>query len=157
MLATSTGVLIKAIPEKPNVDFTLNITKNNNSNTKSQSSSYGTHTYPDSASHEHSGSESFEEGQTAEHTPDIEDTPPTTGPNGDFIPDHLWFVNAGHLDDVDAVYPDGSNSGGIPQAFLEIGDIGQVGNGYGFQGFGGQRHEGGTGTNAGKAYGEKDI
>ncbi|OCK92696.1 uncharacterized protein K441DRAFT_688266 [Cenococcum geophilum 1.58] len=161
MLATSTGVLVKAIPGKPNVNFTLNITKNNDSNTKSQSSSYGTHTHPDSASqshstqHEHSGSESFEEGQTAEHTPDIEDTPPTTGPNGDFMPDHLWFANAGQLDDVDAVYPDGSNSGGIPQAFLEIGDMGQVG--YGFQGLGGQRHEGGTGANAGKAYGGKDI
>jgi len=96
-----------------------------------------------------------EEGQTAEHTPDIEDTPPTTGPNGDFIPDHLWFANAGQLDDVGAVYPDGSNSGGIPQEFFRDRRHGASRERVWISGVGGQGMKGGTGTDAGKAYGGK--
>lgn len=143
MLATSTGVLVKAIPDKSNADFALIRDVNH---VKSQPSS-SSHVYADSApqshsaTHDHSESESYED-HTTENTPDIGDTPPpTTGPNGDFIPDHLWFASAAQLDDIDAVYSD-SGGAAMQQGFLNMPDMGQVGNSFGFQPY--RQDEGGA-------------
>ncbi|KAF2803715.1 uncharacterized protein BDZ99DRAFT_526192 [Mytilinidion resinicola] len=147
MLAISTGVLVKAIPDKSNAEFAAARMRNP---TKPQAMSTRAHAFPDSRSHtqsaptnEYSESESYE-GQTTEHTPDIGETPEHSATNEDFIPDHLWFANAAQLNDISAVYGE-SSAAGMDHDFMSMPGIGQVGDGYDFQAFGGHERPSGSG------------
>ncbi|KAF2191320.1 hypothetical protein K469DRAFT_558142 [Zopfia rhizophila CBS 207.26] len=137
MLATSTGALVKAIPETPNAEFILNRCNRLMAVPPSYSlihSENTSQTY--SIMHEQSESETYEETSPEN---DVSGTPSTSGapsgdPSGDFIPDHLWFANAAPINDIDAAYGDHSDMN-LQSAYLEMADIGNLPNRYDFEGF----------------------
>ena len=127
MLATSTGVLVKAIPEKPDTEYfltrhsrmlaTSSIGATNSSENPSQMQAAARGTESDA--HDEFGNET-----------DIGETPSTSGAtSGDYMSDHLWFAGNARIGNFGAVY---GEVGTVQSTYLGIGD---TPNGYGFSGF----------------------
>ncbi|KAF2263696.1 hypothetical protein CC78DRAFT_517915 [Lojkania enalia] len=127
MLAISTGVLVKAIPEKPNSDFILN--RNiNKANTQSPALVRSeTISQIHSAVYEQSESEAHEE-----PSPDYTsgDSPaPSGATSGDWNADNMWYN--GEIGSVDGVYSEPS-SATLPTPYVQVQDLGNVTNEYNF-------------------------
>jgi hypothetical protein len=136
MLATSTGILVKSIPDTPNVDFILNRYKRRMWNAPPSSAP----THSDNVSKTHSTVYQSESELPDGTSPDnvVGETPSESGgvtsANGDWNTDHLWFASAmgsGHGGNYDG----GENNGGtdLSNAFLQISELGDLPNEYSFQ------------------------
>jgi hypothetical protein len=130
MLATSTGILVKAIPVKPNTEYFLNRHKNmittSISTTAAAAPENSSYAQPD-----------FQESETETHEEftangeDTGETPSTSGvAGGDYMSDHLWFASNTRIGDFDAVY--GEAGSAMQPPYLGIAD---TANGYEFQSF----------------------
>jgi len=134
-LAMSTGVLVKAIPDRFSAEYAAAKIRNSPrpqaSTTKAQPLANFPSQSQSALAQGDSESESYEE-QTAGHTPDVGETPEhsTSGRHEDCVRDHLWYAAASKLNTIDAVY-----------------GLGRVGDGYDFQAFGGHQ----------RAFGPRDV
>ncbi|KAF2473515.1 uncharacterized protein BDR25DRAFT_283111 [Lindgomyces ingoldianus] len=135
MLATSTGVLVKAIPEKPNPEFILNRHRHRMMSVPSSAPQI----HSDNASqghsimYEQSESEAYE-GRSPEQ---VGETPsPNATASGEWNADPLWFGSAGQINSIDAVYSD-HNTPNLTRSYLEMPDMRHLPNGYNFHGFSG--------------------
>ena len=136
MLATSTGILVKAIPDTPNVDFILNRYKGRMLNAPPSSAP----TCSDNVSKTHSTMYQSESEVHDDTSPDnvVGETPSESGgitsASGDWNADHLWFANAvssGH----GGTYGGDENNGStdLSNAFLQMSELGDLPNEYSFQ------------------------
>lgn len=128
MLATSTGVLVKAIPSRPNTDFILNRHANRAAYTLSSSRSHQS----DHASQVHSIvylSESEIHDETSPEN-NVGETPSESGvANSDWNAEQVWFNDAvSSAEDVFVVSPRTN----IPNAYMHMPDLGETRNGYNF-------------------------
>jgi hypothetical protein len=143
MLAMSTGVLVKAIPDKSSAEYAAAKVRDSPrpqaSTTEAQTLAKSTSQSQSALGQDGSESESYE-GQTAEHTPDVGETPEhsASGRHEEYVSDHLWYATASQLNDIDADYGE-HNGAEIDHSFMNVPGIGHVGDGYDFQAFGGHQ------------------
>ncbi|KAF2791928.1 hypothetical protein K505DRAFT_247821 [Melanomma pulvis-pyrius CBS 109.77] len=138
MLATSTGVLVRSIPEKPNVDFVLNRHRNRIVSAPPSSSAQ---IRSDSASQAQSIVYQSESELHDDTSPDngVGETPSESGgiaSGGDWNTDQLWFASAVNSGHGGGIYGGDENSGdtGLSNAYLQMPELGDIPNGYNFQG-----------------------
>ncbi|KAF2687401.1 hypothetical protein K458DRAFT_429329 [Lentithecium fluviatile CBS 122367] len=124
MLATSTGVLVKEIPERPNADAILNryLERSRHSSLNAQHRSDKTsRTHPIAY---HSESE-FHEDTSPENT--FDETPSENGvSNGEWNADQAWFATA--VSNADAIFGGSSNA----HSYMEMAELDGPQNGYSF-------------------------
>jgi hypothetical protein len=141
MLATSTGVLVKAIPDKPNAEYFLN------RHTKRLTAANAPVPIPDTQPQADSAGQDSESETPGELSTDgdVGASPSTSGAaSGDYMSDHLWFGSTPHISSIDSVYAE-ANAGltGMQPTYLGMAEIS---GGYDYQGYEGQSQIGESGS-----------
>lgn len=141
MLATSTGVLVKAIPDVPNAEFFLNRHTKRIVSNSAPVPIDDTQPATNSAGQE-SGSDAPGELST---DGDAGASPSTSGAaSGDYMSDHLWFGGTPHINSIDSVYADAeAGLEDMQQTYL---GMAEMNGGYGYQGYEGQSQIGDSGS-----------
>jgi hypothetical protein len=133
MLAVSTGVLIKAIPDKPDVEFILNRHKRRVVDFPAPAAQHQS----DNMSHAHSTRYQSESEPQDDTSPVAGETPSEgggiTSASGDWNTDHLWFASAMNSNhDVDTHNQDNGGTN-LSNAYLQIPEFSDMPNSYTFQ------------------------
>ncbi|KAF2731364.1 hypothetical protein EJ04DRAFT_498815 [Polyplosphaeria fusca] len=128
MLGMSTGVLVRAIPEKPNVDFILNRSHNRIAASNLQ-------VLPDDASKSQSNVYEQSESETHEDpSPGYISPSPSNTTGGDWNSENAWYAGGADMNGLNA-FGEQTN---LPTPFLQMQELSSLANGFNFQGFSGQ-------------------
>jgi hypothetical protein len=132
MLGTSTGVLVKAIPDRPNVEFILN--RNNN-----RAAASILQVPPEDSSRNQSTMYEQSESETHEDpSPDYTSPSPSNTTGGDWTAENAWFVGGSDLNSLNTF----ADSANLPTPFMQMQDLSSLTNGLDFRGFSGHNQSG---------------